>query len=960
MAMVPDLGSDFAQRLLVDLRRRRERLGFESSSSSQQQQRTPPRDACSNSQRPLRNQKPQQRAPAPGARRPPESTTTTQRPSHQQQGSSGNAIAMAGKPRRRRADIVAADAHAIVPFQGGGGGGARPKPSVDVQMAALALALSSNGGGGKLRRVELVARNGSVFFRDPDMAAAIGVRELNEMLMAYSNSSGGRRRSSAAMNLEESLSMLVMLQDASGYAIELRSGTARSGGSGKVLLLKGKENRKSSLSPSSSARIVEIVDEDSDAEQAKDRKTSTQIVAYNSSQGYQSPTPNSSSAMASSAAGSSNSKINGASEGEKDGSKVRMPSVIAKLMGLDNLPSSSAAPAKAVPERKGTEKFVRPEALPRKEIRANSMDRKLPIRIVSSEKASSKGQHKILLAGDWKTGVTNYGEFEFANALSNSPSHPAHGGNKQVRQTMGQVLRKMVGTEQGDDDERITHEDKAFAEEIKVQIPVNIGSRSDAGKKTDFLKRFRKSSESRPAMEDKHITEEKSAGAGKKQDTIIKRLLGRDSETKSRRAREKINKENLAVTETNAAGKNGRTDQMKRQAQNKHTDRKITRKKAQSCRKTQTETPAQNLEDKKPVMSEAPHMRKKLEYTIITEQENGEHTEVNDTVSFSKPSDSTHGDVVGFSEQLAIAVTRSITTEAASLDQALQDITEETNDPTTIDVDVVQESEDSKFLDQTTTVEMMNDGRIDHRDSETTQIPETFAEEEQHQQQQQQQQMIVKDQLTDGPDHTTKSTDPTVLQDHKTHVVSCDSFTESQLLLMQLLLKDRYLLETAKSIIKVDAPVDLAVNAGARNWSDKCNGLLSDVTQEVTRRKAKRTEAMEGVAGSRKLRYLDDLVRELDGDIESLDTCRRPHRPRDEDGTAEILGIMLERDIENNHPDADSTWDYGWDFRVSGLPVEKNEVVRDLEKNILGGIITDVVRDLVGVSVRHGCCPCVD
>lgn len=43
MAMVPDLGSDFAQRLLVDLRRRRERLGFESSSSSQQQQRTPPR-----------------------------------------------------------------------------------------------------------------------------------------------------------------------------------------------------------------------------------------------------------------------------------------------------------------------------------------------------------------------------------------------------------------------------------------------------------------------------------------------------------------------------------------------------------------------------------------------------------------------------------------------------------------------------------------------------------------------------------------------------------------------------------------------------------------------------------------------------------------------------------------------------------------------------------------------------
>jgi len=33
MAKVPDLGSDFAQKLLRDLRHRRERLGFESSSA---------------------------------------------------------------------------------------------------------------------------------------------------------------------------------------------------------------------------------------------------------------------------------------------------------------------------------------------------------------------------------------------------------------------------------------------------------------------------------------------------------------------------------------------------------------------------------------------------------------------------------------------------------------------------------------------------------------------------------------------------------------------------------------------------------------------------------------------------------------------------------------------------------------------------------------------------------------
>jgi hypothetical protein len=35
MAKVPDLGSDFAQKLLLDLRRRRERLGFDSPAPPQ-------------------------------------------------------------------------------------------------------------------------------------------------------------------------------------------------------------------------------------------------------------------------------------------------------------------------------------------------------------------------------------------------------------------------------------------------------------------------------------------------------------------------------------------------------------------------------------------------------------------------------------------------------------------------------------------------------------------------------------------------------------------------------------------------------------------------------------------------------------------------------------------------------------------------------------------------------------
>nr|BAJ85212.1 predicted protein [Hordeum vulgare subsp. vulgare] len=1160
-ARVPDLGSDFAQKMLQDLRRRRERLGF-GSPSAQQQQRTAStaaatatasRDACSNSQRPAPSQRPQQAAAAPRSTRP-EATTTPRQPS-----TSNAVLASAARPRRVRPVAAAdADARAIVPFQGGGGGAGGGKPEhavvasgVDVQMAALALALSD---GGKLRNIEVVARNGSVFFRQPDAArlgvgggggyllppppsggdtgahaaeVAIGVQGLNDMLMA-AYSSGGRRRPDdearkklfrGSMDMEEALSMLVMVQDASRYM--------EGSGSG----LKGKENRKSSPA-ARSARIEEIVDEDSDAEHGK--HASMQMVVHDKFQSHESADSRS---VIQSSPGSS--KINSASGGEKDGSKVRMPSVIAKLMGLENLPSSTTTTTAA--ERKGTERFVKPgAAAPRMEVRGNAMDRKLPIRIIASE----KGQHKIVLAGEWKNGMTNFGESEMgAAALSNSSSHPATGNSKQGRLTMREVLRKMVAAERGADerqvaDERIIHEDKTAAEEIKLQNSVDVGCRADSGKRMDFLKRFRKNSDNRPVKEEKQTAQVKNAEVGKKQATGMRRLLGRDGEAKSRKAREKVNKENLATAETKAAGKNVKADQMRKQAQSKHVERQITARKPQNRRETQRETPSRKTENKKSVMSEAGHMRKKPEYNLVTQQDNEEHAKEHD--SFSKPADSTHGEG-GLSEPLAIVVRSSsiagaasldqplqkitegstekatetprepqncrgtqsetpsrklenkklplseaghmrknleytvvaqhenegdanvnctissskpadstngegglwepstmvvrdsTTAEAASLDKPLQKITEGTSDPTVPAESVVQASEDLKFLDQSASAEI-NDERINHTPSETTQIPEifaeeeqqqeqemivkeqltedlkfldqstipetndeqinhtpdeateipeTFAEEEQQQQQQerdqqmivipetfsemeeQQQQMIVKEQLTDGSDHTTASiSSENLQQDQETHVVTCDSLTENQLLLMRLLVKDRYLLETAKSIVRVDAPVSFMDDvASAPNWSDKGNELLSDVAREVTRRKGKRSEAMEEVSVARatnpRLRYLDDLVRELDGDVESLDMSKsKSARHHGDNGAAENLRRILEGDIQNEHPDANSTWDFGWN-RVWELPLEKADVVRDLEKNILGGIITDVARDLIGVSVRHGCCPCV-
>jgi len=204
-----------------------------------------------------------------------------------------------------------------------------------------------------------------------------------------------------------------------------------------------------------------------------------------------------------------------------------------------------------------------------------------------------------------------------------------------------------------------------------------------------------------------------------------------------------------------------------------------------------------------------------------------------------------------------------------------------------------------------------------------------------------------------------KPSNPNDLKNHKMDVVSCDSFTENQLLLAEMLLKDPYLLETAKAITGFHVPVSVVqVNTG--KWLDKGNKVLADIGREVIRRKGKRTEAIVDVSLTRtanlKLQTLDDLIRELDSDIQSLPI---PKKIQQQSGhsTAENLKMVLRSDMENMHLDANSIWDFGWN-RVWDLPIEKNEVVKDLEKNILGGIITDVARELIDVSLRHRCCAC--
>jgi hypothetical protein len=560
-----------------------------------------------------------------------------------------------------------------VPFQGGG---SKPKPAANVDMdmqMALALALSNRG---KLQNFQLVARNGGNYLLSPSAhvdvgKVAIGVQKLNDVLVAYTSGAGmrgfgrqgsvevGKQLLRGAMDLEESLNVLMMLQEASDYM-----GSSRNG---KVLLLEGKESRR--RSSSRSPRLVEIVDEDSEAEIGSDAQSSSDASMQIVPLVRKSPgsSPNHRSAM------QLTTVTNSSTSGAKDDSKVRMPNLIAKLMGLENLPS-----AKVAAESKARERFVRPDAVPRKAKTTDATFGTLPIRIVRSGLAS-KGEIKNSMAREWNISLlAKSEESECAAVLSNRSSHLT--ADKQTRQTMRKAFSKMESTTDRRVsatqavDEKIVHEGMKLSEESKLQKTVGVGCRSDG--KMNFLQRFSKNAKSnKPVTEEKGIIQEHNKKLGKMQATGI------DREVKSRRTREKFNKENLSSAKIKPEVRNGKADQLRRQAQSKQTKKQMVDKRLQNYRQMQNGVANQTLEHKRSLKSEATHTKEKFGYGTLMHLKNGECTKVDDTGGRSPSRNMPRDDAL--SRQSAAEMKDAGTIRGVSSDQPEKQLPEEIKDPTT-------------------------------------------------------------------------------------------------------------------------------------------------------------------------------------------------------------------------------------------------------------------------------------
>ncbi|XP_019175273.1 PREDICTED: uncharacterized protein LOC109170562 [Ipomoea nil] len=172
-----------------------------------------------------------------------------------------------------------------------------------------------------------------------------------------------------------------------------------------------------------------------------------------------------------------------------------------------------------------------------------------------------------------------------------------------------------------------------------------------------------------------------------------------------------------------------------------------------------------------------------------------------------------------------------------------------------------------------------------------------------------------------------------------------EPLTESEKHLKETLIKSHLFLSTAEALLKLNLPISVLhatdhINQGADFK------LTEDCGYEVLRRKARRQElslhpCAKICISYTKVRSLDDLIKQLCRDFEKLssygwESC----------DSSEYFNNMLAKDMRNRDPDINCMWDFGWDETMFGF-LEKDEIAKDVEKHLLKGLIDEITIDLL-------------
>ncbi|XP_072951077.1 uncharacterized protein [Typha angustifolia] len=957
--------SDFAQKLLDDLRLRKEKLGFATSQSQRPTTTTTTAvavsgDSYGNSRRFLR--------------RSGEATS-----------SSLSGKSMVKKDRQlglvvkhHRAAGPEGLSQDVVPFKRGTNLG----DTMDMPMA-LALALSYSG---KLQNIEVFSKakvgnefimhRGSISFSDrnsqypfaPHLQVSEisrGVQKLNEILTAcYSGTSIGRSSIEigrellrGAVDLEESLRMLIMLQEASDSMVGSQGS--------QVLLLKDKEEDDSS-SKKAKQKKTHRTTFSFDGSYSDSRKTKAAATS-NSSRSSPNASMQSISHRRSSSCGPGtkpdaqfsittrkyeevgqfpDSSCNSAASSRTTekfvqiglnptNAKVRIPNVVARLMGLEELPppkeevkmAEVSKAAKSVRETKEarTVKLEENKYLQAKDTRDTKAAKVVEVTREKASLASSTNSGSISLAS--KSSPKPHFSMEYSKKDEQSKKEAVQ--SSKTTETKEQKSQGKAG--------EITHDVKQSTQANKARVTAKqyLRYHEEAIRKKDFLLKdqnrmaIARSQQKKSALAQEkisHTLQGSATGREQRERSRAELITGARSDPKLRNigkssnevGRQKTLSCTQAVAEKKSAGRNANKDQLRRQSTINHTrsinstyhgtDRKAETEilgdynqlKTDTCQilvtvvNKPTHIPTleeidqtditvhrtesnKNFQDSHKICEQSTptsHRLKEQDF-ILDQLENRSEERTIKVEEISQKLDSKHYDKV---DNEAASISR------ATLPDACRRLTAETNN-----LDIISKASD---IQQTPQVPLKNDEEVE--------LPNLRKEQ------------------------------------------SEGSLTEKQQLLMEVLLKDYQFLTTAQTLFQVEIPLGI-LQASEKVCQSKDNKLLLDCGHELMRRKSKR----EGVTLLLKragVRCLDALIRELNHEIESLDFPRKTQG--DDYDTVERLHKMLEREIPNKNPDANCMWDFGWNSTTLAA-VQIDEIVKEMEKYVLKGLIDELARDLM-------------
>ncbi|XP_019458445.1 PREDICTED: uncharacterized protein LOC109358587 isoform X2 [Lupinus angustifolius] len=175
--------------------------------------------------------------------------------------------------------------------------------------------------------------------------------------------------------------------------------------------------------------------------------------------------------------------------------------------------------------------------------------------------------------------------------------------------------------------------------------------------------------------------------------------------------------------------------------------------------------------------------------------------------------------------------------------------------------------------------------------------------------------------------------------------------TDGENCLKWILVMSQLFINTAEALFRLKIPLSVLQNGGSDN-QDEGRKLILDCGYEVMKRKGIRQELKAHTysnisISTMNVRSFDDLVRQLNKDMEKLKFYGR-NRSLQVD-VEDCLPKMLENDVYNKDPEIGCMWDLGWNDETFAF-IEKYDLIRDTEKHILSVLLDEITGELLHIE----------